>query len=190
MKSASSQQPLSRLTSFSRIATNGLLLFILWVLFSAKFDAFHLGTGVATVLILLWMQASLPALRDEPESFPKFLPVLLYVPWILTQMVLSAIVVAKIILLKPQSVEPVLLTFHCRQPSALQQVLFANSITLTPGTLTIEMEKEVYFVHALTRATADDLLDGKMARRIARLSDQSADAPLSVKSDPPAIPAP
>lgn len=190
MKSASSQQPYIRPSSFSRIATNGLLLFVLWVLFSAKFDAFHLGTGVVTVLVLLWMQARLPALRDEPESFPKFVPVLLYVPWILTQMVLSAVYVAKIILFQPQSVQPVLLTFHCRQPSALQQVLFANSITLTPGTLTIEMEKEVYLVHALTPATADDLLDGKMARRIARLSDQSAGATLSVQSTPPSIPAP
>lgn len=190
MKPASSASEPSPSNTMKSRATGAFLLLALWALFSAKFDAFHLGTGGATVLLLLWLHAKLPPLRQGREQLPRLLPTLAYLPWIIGQMVLSALYVARVILAHPRSIKPHMVAFHCRQPSAVQQVLFANSITLTPGTLTVELEEDRYLVHALTPATAGELLEGKMARRIARLSDPSADPAITKHAMPAPPPSP
>ncbi|NBD37802.1 MAG: cation transporter [Verrucomicrobia bacterium] len=153
-----------------RLVTGWVLLVLLWLAFSAKFDLFHIGTGVIAVTLIMWQHSALPQLgkREAPPLRP--LRVLLYIPWLLWQMLRSAVYVAVIILHHPRKIEPRVLSFRCNQPSDLQHVLFANSITLTPGTLTLDLKDGHYLVHSLTKATGEDLMEGDMARRVARLS--------------------
>lgn len=152
-------------------ALAGLVLFGLWVLLSGKIDAFHLGIGLLSVLAVLWIHYRLPPM--EPAAHPQLNPLRFaaYFFWLLLQMLLSAIHVARVIL-RPGAdrLDPRLIAFRSEQPSVVQSVLFANSITLTPGTLTLDLRDGRYLVHALTADTAADLLSGDMAGRVSRLS--------------------
>lgn len=148
----------------------GLLLLGLWMLLSGKFDAFHLGVGALSVVAVLWMHYRLAPL--DPTAHPLLKPFrfVVYFFWLLAQMLISSIHVTKVVLRPgPARPDPRLIAFESKQPSLPQGVLFANSITLTPGTLTIDYQDDQYLVHALTRDTAEDLLSGEMARRVAHL---------------------
>lgn len=150
-------------------------LFILWVLFSGKLDAFHLGVGALSVALLAWLQSRLPTFRKPNEKGLRFIPSLLYFVWLFWQMIVSAWYVAMKILGPQSNIQPRMFRFRCPMPSQVNAVVFANSITLTPGTLTVDLEGDEFVVHALTQDTESDVLNGDMARRVARLSESGAD---------------
>jgi multicomponent Na+:H+ antiporter subunit E len=146
-----------------------LLLFGLWLLLSGKTSAFHLGAGVVTVAFVVWqtcLLSPLEPLRAPHLRFPRLVP---YACWLFWQMILSAVYVARVVLQPGRHLDPQLVEFHATQPSLLSGVILANSITLTPGTLTIDLQDDRFTVHALTTRTAQDTLTGDMARRVARL---------------------
>ncbi len=162
----------------------GLLLFGLWMLLSGKFDVFHLGVGILSVTAILWMHYRLTPLDSTPHPLLNPLRFVTYFFWLLAQMLISSIQVAKVVLgLGTKRPDPRLLSFRSEQPSLPQGVLLANSITLTPGTLTIDFQDGRYLIHALTEDTARDLLSGEMARRVARLGG-AADGPLMEEISP------
>lgn len=159
-----------------------VLLFLLWVLLSGHLDAFHLGTGFLAVALIAWLHSRLPATPEAQAPGLRSLRVPVYGLWLFWQMILSAIYVARVILNPAKHLDPRMIAFRSKQPSLLSQVILANSITLTPGTLTVDLEDDCYLVHAITPSTADDTLNGSMAGRVARLS---CDQPLDVAQPEP-----
>lgn len=151
-----------------------LALFVLWILLSGKLDAFHLGLGVASIALVAWLQSRLPSFRGQGAPRLHFFRTVVYIFWLLWQMFIAAIYVARMILGPQSRIDPRLFAFRCKQPSEVNAVVFANSITLTPGTITVDYENDEYVVHALTPQTADDVLEGGMARKVARLSSDEA----------------
>jgi hypothetical protein len=91
-------------------------------------------------------------------------------------MVLSALLVARLILWDRKSIDPRIVVFRSNQPSVVHHTVFANSITLTPGTLTVDLQGDRYLVHAICERTENDLLNGPMARKVARLSGLDIDS--------------
>jgi multicomponent Na+:H+ antiporter subunit E len=152
-----------------------VVLFGLWVVLSGKLDLFHLSVGVITVAAVAWQQYLLQPMRKAGEPRLGFLPVLFYLPWLLWQMILSSLFVARLILRDRDQVDPQVLVFRSDQPSVVHHVILANSITLTPGTLTVDLQGDRYLVHALSGQTAMELLEGTMARKVARLSQSESD---------------
>lgn len=160
-----------------------LFLFGVWVLLSGKFDAFHLGTGLAAVAFVAWLHGRLPATPEPGAPGLRSLRVPFFGLWLFWQMIQSAVYVGRVILNPGRHLDPHLIAFRSKQPSLLSHVIFANSISLTPGTLTAELEGDRYLVHALTPRTAADTLSGHMAARVARLS---SDEPIGLpESFPP-----
>jgi multicomponent Na+:H+ antiporter subunit E len=94
---------------------------------------------------------------------------LTYWPWLLKEILLSGWQVTKIILHPRLPVSPALARFKPSQRSTVGLVTHANSITLTPGTLTIEAEHDEFLVHALTHEGAQALAGSEMDRRVCRL---------------------
>jgi multicomponent Na+:H+ antiporter subunit E len=90
-------------------------------------------------------------------------------------MVLSSLLVARLILWDRDSIDPRIVVFRSNQPSIIHHTVFANSITLTPGTLTVDLQGDQYLVHAICARTENDLLNGPMARKVARLSGLETD---------------
>jgi multicomponent Na+:H+ antiporter subunit E len=92
-----------------------------------------------------------------------------YVPWLLYQILLSNIHVAYLVLSPRPPIDPKIIKFKAKLKKDISLAVFANSITLTPGTITADIVDGEYHVHALSRKVADDLLSGEMEDKVARI---------------------
>jgi multicomponent Na+:H+ antiporter subunit E len=102
-----------------------------------------------------------------------------YWPWLASQIALSALNVSRIILTPRLPISPVLIRVKMSQKSDVGKVTYANSITLTPGTISVDLEDDEILVHALTQKGATELAAGTMDRRVSRFegtSDKAAGA--------------
>ncbi|MCH7225606.1 Na+/H+ antiporter subunit E [Haloferula sp. A504] len=163
-------------------------LFVMWVILSGKFDAFHLGCGVVTVGALIWMHRALEPFRPHGSGEIRLRRLVPYMFWLAKEMLVAAVHVAIVILRPKGRLDPRLIRFESEQPTLLNAVIFGHSITLTPGTITLDLEDDRYLVHALTPGVARDVIEGSMHRRVARLtSDRPVATPrLLPHSDPTA----
>lgn len=93
----------------------------------------------------------------------------LYVPWLFYQVVLSNFHVARLVLSPRLPIDPKLIRYKTKLESDTSMVTLANSITLTPGTITIAIENGEFVVHALSRKVADDLNAGDMEDKVAHI---------------------
>jgi multicomponent Na+:H+ antiporter subunit E len=154
------------------LALQALTLMALWLLMSGHYDAFHIALGVASVCLVLAMNfrtaLSLPESRVEAGS-PRWTRIILYLVWLMKEMILSGLYVARVVLTPRMPLSPCLVRFKSAQPNDIAKVILGNSITLTPGTLTLDIDQQEYLVHALTRTTAEGLLNPTMQTKVARL---------------------
>ena len=106
----------------------------------------------------------------DPEGHPIHLAprATLYWPWLAKEIVKSAWDVTKVILSPRLPIQPTLVRFRPSQRTEVGLVTHANSITLTPGTITIEADRDEFLVHALTTAGAEGVTGGDMDARVAR----------------------
>lgn len=151
---------------------SGLLLLGLWLLFSGHYDVFHISAGVLSVAFVLTLNRSLFKVRLYPGDVHRQLRLLAlagYLPWLMKEIVIAALQVARIVLTPRMPVDPSLVEFHAELPNAAAQTVLANSITLTPGTVTIDIAHGVFLVHAITDPSSVNLVEGVMPARVARL---------------------
>jgi multicomponent Na+:H+ antiporter subunit E len=95
---------------------------------------------------------------------------LIYWPWLIKEIVMANIEVAKAITRTSMDIEPTVIRLKASQTSELGRVIYANSITLTPGTVTIGLEGEDLTVHALTRRSKESLETGEMDRKVTAMA--------------------
>lgn len=143
-----------------------LLLFALWIGLSGHTEPLLLGLGVASTALAVYLAVRMNLL--DHESYPVHLkPSLLrHLLFLFREIVLANIDVAKRILSRGPSISPQLIRVPATQRSTLSKVIYANSITLTPGTVSLRLDHDTILVHALTREGAEDLASGRMARAI------------------------
>lgn len=152
-----------------RVAALVLALFAFWLLLSGIYTPFlvlaGLGASIA-VAALAWRMGA-----ADREGHPVHLTgaVLTYWPWLAREIAASGWEVTRIILDPRLPISPTLARFAPSQKSAVGLVTHANSITLTPGTITVEADGKSFLVHALTRAGAEGLAGSEMDRRVSRL---------------------
>jgi multicomponent Na+:H+ antiporter subunit E len=101
--------------------------------------------------------------------------------WLMAEIVKSSIDMTKRIWSPAMPISPTVYLLKTSQPGELGQVIYANSITLTPGTVTIRLEDGDILVHAIAREVGDDLAGGEMDRRVTRLEASGIMAPESAK---------
>lgn len=156
----------------------------LWLLLSGKMDVFHVGSGVLAAVFVVWLDRKLGSatLRNgEPSLRLHVGRALLYLGWLGWQMLLATWQVGRVIVSPAmlEKIDPKLVRFRSRQPQAVARVVLGNSITLTPGTLTVEVEEDVFLVHALTRDSADSLREGTMQRKVAGVFGRDLPEPVT-----------
>ena len=149
-------------------------LAVVWLLLSGHYDATLLTYGAlscAGVVALVWHLGIL-----DMEALPTHLGLrpFLYLPWLFKEIVLSNLSVARVILSPSLPIEPRILRVSASQRTQVGQVMYANSITLTPGTITLDVRDGQLLVHALTKDSAEGLLSGEMDRRVAHLEARGA----------------
>lgn len=148
-------------------------LFAFWLVLSGMFTPLLLAAGLGAavgVAVLAWRME----LADrEGHPIHLTLAALAYWPWLIREILASGWQVAKTILDPRLPISPTLVRFKPSQESTVGLVTHANSITLTPGTLTVEASRDEFLVHALTREGAAALVDGEMDRRVRRLEGRA-----------------
>lgn len=159
---------------YRNIAVQAILLMAAWLILSGHYDFLHILYGVlsvAGVILLNLRLRHIPLVENEPEGMAsvKIVRLLLYLPWLLWQIIASGVYVARVVLSPRLRLQPTILRFRSRQPGVMAKVILGNSITLTPGTLTLDIAGDDFTVHALTTATADGLAEGSMQRWVASL---------------------
>lgn len=152
-----------------RLTSLALALFLFWLLLSGHYTPFLVAAGLASSLAVTWFSTRLMSVVD-PEGHPVHLTVgaLTYWPWLLWEIAKSAWDVTRCILHPRLPISPVLVRLEASQETEAGRVTYGNSITLTPGTITLELAGNKLLVHALTREGAASLRAGEMDRRVRR----------------------
>ncbi len=147
-----------------------LTLIIFWLLLSGMYTPFLLAAGVGSACAITLLSRRM-RLADE-ESHPIHLAwgaVFSYWPWLIKEILKSSWDVARRIVNPAMPISPTLVEFAPSQKTAVGLVTHANSITLTPGTIAVEVEAGRFLVHALTAEGAAGLAGSEMDRRCTRL---------------------
>lgn len=150
-----------------------LILFVnlmgVWLLLSGHFTQALITYGALSCAGVVWLMHHLDILDEE--ALPAYLGIrpLLYVPWLAKEIVVSNLAVIRVILDPKLPIQPRLLRIRVQQKTDVGQVIHANSITLTPGTVTLDVRNGEFLVHALTNESAEGVLSGEMDRRVTAL---------------------
>lgn len=147
----------------------GLLvaLFALWLVLSGYFKLFLLSLGVLSCLFTVYLAARMKLLDDEAVPLQLRPSLLLYWGWLGREVFKSSIAVSKVILAREMPISQQLISVPCGQKTEMGHVIFANSITLTPGTVTVEAGNGRFLVHALTEDFSAPEGFADMGRRVA-----------------------
>ena len=143
-----------------------IFLFIFWLLLSGLFTPFLMLSGVGCALAVVWFARRMDVVDDEGHPIHLGARALIYWPWLLKEIIKSGWDVSKIILDPRLPISPTIVKFKPTQRTGVGLVLHANSITLTPGTITMAADAQEFFVHGLTRNSAQGVVDSEMDRRV------------------------
>jgi len=140
-----------------------------WLLLSGRFGPLLLGFGVASVLITVVIALRMDIVDQEGHPVHLTPQFIVYWLWLAKEIVKANIDVARRIWHPALPISPVMRRLPAGECTVLGKVIYANSITLTPGTVTTDVGDDLIEVHALTREAAEALFEGEMERRVRRL---------------------
>lgn len=143
----------------------------LWFALSGETAPLFLAFGVVSVLASLWLAARLRILDRDASPYHRIVQHLLYLAWLLVEIVKANAVVIVKILGPRHAIDPAIVRVRTTARTDLGRALFANSITLTPGTVTADVEGDRLVVHTLARERAPAHSFAKMDRNAARAAD-------------------
>lgn len=152
-------------SSFSKqIIANTLGLFIVWLVFSGQYNLSHVVLGFILSCGVAWLNTGYP--HSPFHQFPLG-RLALYFPWLFLRIVDSSLHLTKLILKPSLNIKPKLITYRSHLNHQAAVVMLGNSVTLTPGTITVEIEGNQLIVHAIDEASGEDLTSGRMESKIA-----------------------
>jgi multicomponent Na+:H+ antiporter subunit E len=152
----------------------GLFLVILWLLLSGHYTSLLISFGLLSVALVVLLALRMDVVDHEGHPLhldPKAL--VIYWCWLLKEIFVSNIYVCRLIVNPSMPISPTVIALRSSQSSDLARVIFANSITLTPGTVTIDVDGDITEVHAITEEVARSLMQGSMDARVTALENRS-----------------
>jgi multicomponent Na+:H+ antiporter subunit E len=159
-----------------------VVLFAFWMILSGHTEIKFIVYGVLTSVVTAWVTYPLLLVTNKDGNRKYFvfgisLPKLLkYSLWLLWQLVLANIDVARATTSQNLNINPKVVRFYFRTDNPMAEVVLADSITLTPGTVTLNVTDDGLFeIHALTDGAAAGVLDGSMQRKVADLFGEKLD---------------
>ncbi len=161
----------SRRLNFEPFVLTFVIMFAVWILLSGKFDGFHLSLGLISCAIVAYLSSDLLfSPRAQQSRFSQWVRFIRYISWLLVQVFKASFHVTYLVF-HPRMMElidPKIVKFRSHLKRDLALVTFANSITLTPGTVTVYVSVDGDFkVHAIDPASGGPL-PGEMETRVAR----------------------
>ena len=146
------------------LALKTTALFVIWVMLSGKFDLIHLGLGLALSFLVAWVNSGHSPFVPRFRIWGK---IAWYLPWLFTRIVSSSLHITKLILDPRLPIHPRLIRYESKLIEPPAVVLLGNSITLTPGTITAEVNGQVLLVHAMDEVSGEDVTSRRLEAKIA-----------------------
>jgi multicomponent Na+:H+ antiporter subunit E len=144
-----------------------IIMFIFWLMLSWNFEPFSLIIGaICSLLVAYWSHDLLIGEPDFGITLRRYLSLAKFIPWLLWQILLANLNVVYLTLNPKDLIEPTLIRFNPDLQTDMGVVILANSITLTPGTVTIVANQQEFVVHAITQKHAESLLQGDMQAKV------------------------
>lgn len=144
-------------------------LALTWLLLSGHYTPLLLVLGAVSVALIVWIARRMDVIDHEGQPIQLTWRTPLYWGWLFKEIMRSNVYVASRILSPKLSISPQVIKVKAHEQTELGQVIYANSITLTPGTVSVRVIDGDIIVHALTRRTAASVACGEMDRRVQRL---------------------
>jgi len=149
------------------------VLFALWLLLSGIYEPLLISLGIVSSLFVAWIAHRMDV--ADHEGFPIHMgpKAITYWPWLIWEIIKANVDVALVIIKPKLEISPVLFRSPASQKTEVGQVTYANSITLTPGTITVAVHGDTVDVHALTVGAADEVISGRMDKRACQMEGDS-----------------
>lgn len=153
---------------FTRYLATFFYTFVFWLFLSGHYDIFHVTIGILCCAGVSYVSTDLlfyyKADKRRPLIVAEFF---LYTFWLLFQIIIANLQVARLVLSPKLKIDPRIIVYKCRYlKDDVPKATFGNSITLTPGTVTLDIRGHDFYVHALTPSFAKDLETGTMERKV------------------------
>lgn len=147
-------------------------MFLFWIFVSSAVDVQHIVVGAAAALVVSHFSCDLLLQKGQAPPSVKALPYFfLYLAHLSVEIIKANIHVARIVLNPKLPISPSIVKFKTRLKSETAKASLANSITLTPGTLTIDIVGDNFYVHALTKDAAEEVKTWHMEKRLMEVED-------------------
>lgn len=156
----------------SYVAT-GLLAFAFYLVLGDPTEPFDLVTGLISAAVVAVVLGGVTFERaPSSATLRSFLRAVVFVPRLLWAVVRANLALAAVVLHPRLPIDPAVVRLPAPE-SAVARALLANSITLTPGTVTLDVDGDELVVHALTASTREELLTGSLARQVAFVTGET-----------------
>lgn len=151
-----------------------LLFLSAWIIFNGKFTIEILWIGLLVSAAVFWFICKFMdySIKKEKNFYKKAWGFCLYVYLLLSEIVKANVVVGHMVITQREEMEPILVTFHTELKTDLAKVILANSITLTPGTITVTIEGNELCVHCLDKSLADGIKNSVFEQQLMELEKE------------------
>lgn len=149
------------------------VLFGAWYVLSGKNDPLFIAFGIVSSLAALFIVIRMDVADSEAHPFHLAFSAPFYWLWLLKEMVKSGFAVTKLVWSPHMKISPCFHWVPLSQSSDLGRAVYANSVTLTPGTVCVDVDQHCMFLHALEESSIEELRDGEMDNRVTRLTETS-----------------
>lgn len=147
-----------------------VILSVFWLLLSGFLKPLLLCFGVVSVVFVVFVLRRMDTFDQQPQQLALNVSFFLYIGWLLRQVCSSSLEVVRLVWNKNNKLSPAVVKLPVDTIPAETRVLYANSITLTPGTLSVDIDDEHVTVHGLVEESLEELKEGEMANRVAALA--------------------
>ena len=180
----------SRFQRLSFIALQFIILLAFWLLLSGHYDVKHIVFGVVAAFIVALLTHeffySIFFLKGVTDSSEKgsllyvlccYMRILMYIPWLLCQIIMANLRVAYLVLNPRMPINPHFLLFGTNLRKSISLIVLANSITLTPGTVTVDLKEGSLLVHVLEPRVAQKPLLGRVQNKVGKIFGEREEKP-------------
>lgn len=152
-----------------------VLFFLAWIIFNGNItlEIVIFGVVIATVMFVFMCKFMDYSLRKELNVYKKSIWFLAYVIVLLREIVKANLAIIPKILTVEEEMDPIIVKFRTSLKSDFTRMLLANSITLTPGTITISLEGDEYTIHCLDVSLAEGLKNSDFEQALKKLEEEA-----------------
>ena len=145
-----------------------VIFFLVWIIFNGRITTEIVLFGVVIAALVFWFICKFMdySLQKEKQFYKKLLFFIGYAALLVKEIVKANLAVLHMIVTQKEEVEPVIVKFRTNLKTEVARVILANSITLTPGTITVSLEDDEYVVHCLDKTLAEGMEDSMFVKML------------------------